>query len=541
MATRGEVSSTGRAEIEGREGVGPGGPAPILACEDLTVDFGLNRAVDGVTLSIWPGEIVGLVGPNGAGKSTLGRVFVGELPRGAYQGTLRVNGETVQFRDARAAHHAGVTLIHQEGAAIGQLSIGENVMLTLEPTRNGRIDWPALHGNASRALAQLGVHIDTRARLADSGGIALEEMVEIARSIVRGSRLFVFDESTAALGAEEIRTLLSRMRELAARGAGIVFISHRIDEVLSVCDRIVVLRDGRIVLDKAREGQSYDSIVRAMLGIGPLDEPSQRGAAASGAARAPAEAPALELADWRVPRSDLCRVALGPIDAQVHPGEILGVFGPLGAGKTELLSSLFGLYGAAASGELRLDGRVRRGARGPAEAIRRGLAFVTADRQKEGLIPQLSVQDNMLLGYHRSGLARRGVLDRDAGRERCRALIKELSIQTLGPEQPVSALSGGNQQKVLLARALLNAPRVLLLDEPTRGIDVGAKRDVYRLIKRIAAEGAAIICSSMEEDELLGLAHRILVVRDGRQLALLDAATTTQHDLLTLAAGGELG
>jgi ABC-type sugar transport system ATPase subunit len=226
----------------------------------------------------------------------------------------------------------------------------------------------------------------------------------------------------------------------------------------------------------------------------------------------------------------------------VREGEVLGLFGPLGAGKTELLSSLFGLFGREPQGELLIAGECVRPPHGPADAIKLGLGFVTADRQKEGLVPQLSVQDNMLLGYHRAELKRRGVLlDREAGREHCQRLIKELGIQTLGPGQIVASLSGGNQQKVLLSRAMLNAPRVLLLDEPTRGIDVGAKRDVYRLIKAIAGQGTAVICSSLEEDELLGLAHRILVIRDGRQLALLDAATTNQRELLTLAAGGTVG
>jgi ABC-type sugar transport system ATPase subunit len=402
-----------------------------------------------------------------------------------------------------------------------------------------------LHEDAAKALSQLGIRIDTKMRLADSGGIALEEMVEIARSIVRGSHLFVFDESTAALGAEEIQTLLARMRELAARGAGIVFISHRIDEILSVCGRIVVLRDGQVVLDTPREGQNYGSIVRAMLGResepAPVNAPGAGKPKADGVAATTAS-PAIELTGWHVPRSDACRVALGPISLTLRQGEILGLFGPLGAGKTELLASLFGLFGTEAKGELKLGGARVLPPRNPAEAIQKGLALVTADRQKEGLVPQLSVQDNMLLGYHRADLKRRGLLlDRENGREHCRRLIRELDIQTLGPEQMVGSLSGGNQQKVLLSRALLNAPRVLLLDEPTRGIDVGAKRDVYRLIGQIAAEGTAVICSSLEEDELLGFAHRILVIRDGRQLAVLDARATSRRELLMLAAGGAIG
>ena len=517
---------------------------PLVACGDLSVDFGRNRAIDHVSLAIHPGEIVGLVGPNGAGKSTLGRVLVGELPHGSYQGMLSINGRSVQFKNTRAAHAAGVTLIHQEGAAISSLSVGENVMLTLEPTRRGIIDWPALHGSALGALARLGITLDSRSRLVDSGGIALEEMVEIARSIVRGSRIFVFDESTAALGAEEIRTLLSRMRELATQGAGIIFISHRIDEVLAVCDRIVVLRDGAVVLDTSREGQTYSTIVQAMLGKATPDRsrlPEPKRQARTQQSARPEQA-ALSITAWHVRRSEASRLEVGPISFNLKKGEILGVFGPLGAGKTELLGSIYGLHSGRVEGVLVLGNLTMRPLKSASDAIRLGIAFVTADRQKEGLIPRLSVQDNMLLGYHRRDLARgRWMLDHRNGREHCQRLIRDLSIQTVGPEQVVGSLSGGNQQKVLLSRALLNAPRILLLDEPTRGIDVGAKREVYRLIADIAERGTAVICSSMEEDELLGLADRILVMRDGHQLALLDAAATNQRELLTLAAGGTIG
>ncbi len=513
-------------------------PTPLLECEDIVVDFGSNRALGGVSLSIRPGEIIGLVGANGAGKSTLGRVFVGELPYGSYDGVLRFGGDRMQFRDARDAHRRGVVLIHQEGAAVRDLSIGENVMLTVEPKRRGIIDWNALHDQAATALRQLGVTADTRARLADSGGIALEEMIEIARALVRGSKLFVFDESTAALGIDEVRILLNRMRELASRGAGIVFISHRLDEVLSVCDRIVVLRDGCICLDAPRENHDHSSVLSAMLGetvsgsatVRPTTDRSGTKDAAT----------AIRLEEWRVPKSDLCPIGVGPINIEVSKGEVLGVFGPLGAGKTELLSSIYGLYGGGCRGETWLgDERVRFD--GPAAAIRRGLAFVTSDRQDEGLVPQLSVEENMMLGYHRPDLKRSGMaLNHDKIRAICKSMIDELGIRTEGPGQTMSSLSGGNQQKVLLSRAMINAPGVLLLDEPTRGIDVGAKRDVYRWIGTIAARGAAVIVSTHEEEELLGLAHRILVMRDGRQVALLNASETDRHGLLALAAGGEV-
>ena len=518
--------------------------ASLLECEDIVVEFGSNRALDGVSLAIRAGEIIGLVGPNGAGKSTLGRVFVGELPHGAGDGVLRVGGVQTQFRDTRDAHELGVVLIHQEGAAVRDLSVGENVMLTVEPKRRGIIDWNALHDRAEAALGQLGVTVDTRARLGDCGGIALEEMVEIARSMVRGSKVFVFDESTAALGVDEVRILLKRMRELAGHGAGIVFISHRLNEVLSVCDRIVVLRDGRICLDAPRAGQDQQSVLSAMLGesFGGSAGDARRTTDRNGAEDAAADAghTAVRLKAWRVAKSDLCPISVGPIDIDIKKGEIFGVFGPLGAGKTELLSSLFGLYGGSCGGECWL-GDQRSRIHGPAAAIARRLAFVTSDRQNEGVVPQLSVEENMMLGYHRPDLKRHGIaLDHGKIRELCGRLIDDLGIQTEGLEEAMSSLSGGNQQKVVLSRAMINAPEILLLDEPTRGVDVGAKRDVYRWIETVAARGAAVIVSTHEEDELLGLAQRILVMRDGRQLAVLNVSETNRHELLALASGGEI-
>lgn len=508
----------------------------LLECRDLTVDFGRQRALDQFSFNINSGEIVGLVGTNGAGKSTFGRVLVGELPFGTYQGEFKVKNAEVRFASTREAHETGIVLIHQEGAAIDQLSIGENVMLTIEPTRYGWIDWPALHSRAYDALERLGAATNTQQRLGDHGGVALMELVEVARSLVRGGSVFVFDESTSALGADEIKILLAKMRELAATGAGIIFISHRIDEILSVCDRIVVLRDGRKVLDAPRSGLDHRSVVRAMLGI---EISGQTVKTSRDSIVRHTQGLLLRLQDWRVQKSDVSRLSLGPIDLEVRRGEIIGVFGPLGAGKSELLQSLFGLMPESCTGAFWWDGEKLEPFPSPRMAIAHGLALVSADRQKEGIVPQLSVLENMMIGHHRQDLSwRRLVIRRDASRKLCSELISQLKIRTSGPDQPVSALSGGNQQKVLLARAMINGPRLLLLDEPTRGIDVGAKQDVYRWIRETSAKGTAVIVSSLEEAELLGLTHRVIVLRDGRQLATLSAGETNEQELMVLAAGG---
>lgn len=511
----------------------------LLECCELTVDFGRQRALDRFSFALYPGEIVGLVGPNGAGKSTLGRVLVGEIPFGSYLGTLKLKGSEARFDGARKAHQAGIVLIHQEGAAIDQLSIGENVMLTLEPKRWGVIDWPTLHGRAASALDLLGVAADTEQRLGEHGGVALTELVEVARSIVRGGVVYVFDESTAALGVEEIGNLMQRMRELARNGAGLIFISHRIEEILSVCDRVVILRDGRKVLDAARVGLDHGAVVATMLGSMADRQSSARLNEGSRSDRRDHADSLLKLENWRRPRLERGHVALGPINLEVGRGEILGLFGSLGAGKTDFLESLFGLSDTPPDGRLVWDGGDGKLPLDPSAAIEMGLAFVSADRQKEGVVPGLSVLENMMLGYHLPELSRaRFTLRHQKTREMCQHFIEELGIRTEGPDQSISALSGGNQQKVLLTRAMLNNPRMLLLDEPTRGIDIGAKRDVYRWIRKTASQGTSVIISSLEESELIGLADRILILRDGKQLAILDGSSATEHDLLTLAAGG---
>ncbi len=507
---------------------------PLIECSDIIVDFGLTRALDRVSVTVYPGEIVGLVGANGAGKSTLARVLVGEVPHGRYRGSYRISGEEMRFRDTSAAHDRGVALVHQEGAMIQQLSIGENVMLTFEPSRYGIIDWDRLHASAAQALSKIGLEADTRSLVQDHGGIALMEMAEVGRAIARGSRLFVFDESTSALGAEEVRSLLKQMAALRDSGAAIIFVSHRLDEVLSISSRIVVLRDGKVVMDAPRDGQTHDSLVEAMLGLQKSRQPTSSTRQKNSAVGR--QDAALSLQGFFVRRSNWSSVSVRSINLDVYPGEILGLYGSLGAGKTELLQGIYGLLPEVTGGELRKNGETIPIPDNPRQAIGHGIAFVSSDRQENGVVPQQSVLDNLLLGRHRSGLTRwKALIDAEAEASITRGLIDSLGIKTAGADQPISDLSGGNQQKVIIGRALLNQPDVLLLDEPTRGIDVSAKQDVYRLIRQTAKDGTAIIFSSMEEDEIIEISDRVVILRDGRQVGVV--AGCEPHELLVRAGG----
>ncbi len=507
------------------------GAIELLQLDGITVEFGATRALNNVSFNVSAGEVVGLMGANGAGKSTLAKVIVGEIPHGAYRGTVTCDGKLAAFADARDAHDAGVALVHQEGAVVPQLTIGENVMLTIEPSRFGVINWKELYARADAAMRRLGLDIDTKLPLAGQGGVALMEQVEIARAIASGSRVFVFDESTSALGADEIGLLLERMRELAAQGAGIIFISHRTDEILKVCDRVVILRDGRVALEAPRSELDQASIVRAMLGNAlaaskHVDREDRIGRGET----------AVRLRDWNRARTAESPRDVGPINLELESGEIVAVYGPLGSGKTEFVESLYGFMPELTNGSVELGG-TRFHPRNPRDSISRGIAYVSAERQKDGLVPHLSVLENMLLGWHRGAPRKGSVVNHEKSKELCRSFIRDLAIRTQGPDQPISNLSGGNQQKVLLARALINEPRLVLLDEPTRGIDLGAKQDVYRLIRNVAATGTSVLYATMEEDEALELSDRILVLRDGKVVTLVNTRDTNRHELLALAGG----
>jgi ribose transport system ATP-binding protein len=467
--------------------------------------------------------VTAVVGENGAGKSTLMKILAGaQLPD---QGTIRVDGQPVTIESPRAAQQLGIITIYQELSLIDALSVGENIFLGDLPTRAGgdwRVDWPTLWRRSSDLLERVGLRIRPQT-LVRNLSVAQKQMVEIARALARNVRVLILDEPTSSLTDRETERLFEIIALLKSRGVGIIYISHRLEEVFRIAQHVTVLRDGKVVGSMPIEETSEDALVRMMVGRDLSRLFSQ--------ARQSAAPVRLEV------RQLSCRGVLRDISFTVRGGEVVGLAGLVGAGRTELARCIFGAD-PINSGEILLDGSPVT-IRTPGNAVDLGIALVPEDRKLQALILGMGVRENLTLP----------VLDRLGSpylpsRSREKALvgdfIKSLRIRTPHMEQRVSALSGGNQQKVVLARWLATHPKVLILDEPTRGIDVGAKAEVHALIARLAEEGVAILMISSELPEILGMSHRILVMRNGRIVADIPRVDATEEAILAAATGQTL-
>jgi rhamnose transport system ATP-binding protein len=502
---------------------------PLLSLSEIAVAFGGVQAVRGVSFDVRPGEVHALVGENGAGKSTLIRVMTGAIR--ADTGAVAIAGQPVERPDPTRMRALGVAPIYQQPALLPDLSVVENLAFGLEHGRAfRRIDWRARRARATELLARVGVALDLD-RPAGTLRMAEQQLVEIARALGTQAKVLLLDEPTAALTDVEAARLFTLVRALRADGVGCVYISHRLEEVLALADRVSVLRDGRLMATLPIGEVTRDGMVRLMVGrdvdMG-LAAPSLAPGASEGGAR-PTAGDVLALQDVGCAASRIAGVSL-----RVGAGEIVGLAGLVGAGRTELARVLFGLT-PADRGTIAIDGRVR-AIRTPADAVRLGLAYVPEDRRQHGVIGAMSVAANIGLASL-SRLARFGLLDRAAERAVAHRFAGEFAIRTPSIDAAVGTLSGGNQQKVALARWLATTPRVLILDEPTQGVDIGAKAEIHRLIRSLAADGLAILLISSELTELLGLAHRIGVVRGGRLVGVLDHADATEERLMSLALG----
>ena len=483
-------------------------------------------ALDNVSLSVGAGEIVALIGENGAGKSTLMKILGGAIARDG--GAININGQPVEIRSPREASALGIEFIHQELSVLDNLDIAANIFLHREPTKAGflkLIDRKRIYGEADALLRKLGLDLSSRTPLAQLS-IAQQQLVEIARAIGAGARIIIMDEPTSSLTLTETRRLLAITKDLKAQNVSIIYISHRMHEVEEIADRAVVLRDGRNAGILERSEISHERMVRMMVGRDLND--FFKGAAGNGSKQKS------EGEGFAVRRLRTLRYPNNTITFSVAPGEVLGFAGLVGAGRSEVARAIFGVEEALET-ELVLDGKTLKITE-PQDAISHGIYLVPEDRRLSGLIVDFNVRENISLpnleSYANAKLINFGK-ESKAALDACKAI----NIKTPTPEMRAANLSGGNQQKVVLAKWLTFRPRVLIFDEPTRGIDVGAKTEIYQLIRDLAAKGVSVIVISSEMEEVLGISDRIAVMHEGRLTGILDRAQFSEEAVMRLATG----
>lgn len=500
---------------------------PLLAANNVSKAFGGVVALSDVSFDLRRGEIHALMGENGAGKSTLMKIVSGVYTD--YHGTISVAGQPVRFSGVRDAEDAGIAIIHQELNLVPELTVAENIFLGREKLIAGLIvDRKASLAASRTLLASLGIDLDPEARV---GGLRVgeQQLVEIAKALSKNARILIMDEPTSALSPAECQRLFRIMRQLASQGVAIVYISHRIDEVMHLADRTTVFRDGRHVLTRAMSELNEDKLIAAMVGRTLLD--------ASTAMRAAHyDMPILTVRDLSFDRADRngWRRVISGVSFDLGRGEILGIGGLLGAGRTEILQAIFGSAQGRVDGDIRLDGKPV-AIRSPRDARHLGIALVTEDRKAEGLYLKASIVDNVALPLV-GALSRFGFRSVSGEKALADEAVKALGIRCSGIDQIANTLSGGNQQKVVIGKWLATKPRILLLDEPTRGIDIGAKREIYDLVFKLADQGLAIIVVSSEMPELLHLSDRILVMAEGRQTGILLRNQASEERIMQLAA-----
>ncbi|MDT0346247.1 multiple monosaccharide ABC transporter ATP-binding protein [Streptomyces litchfieldiae] len=505
----------------------------VLEMRGIGKSFPGVRALDGVSMSVRAGEVHAVCGENGAGKSTLMKILSGVHPHGTYDGEILFEGQPCAFKDIRASERRGIVIIHQELALIPHLSIAENLFLGNERTgRGGIIDWSATLRETERLMRRVGLGGEHPQTPVAGLGVGKQQLVEIAKALAKQVRLLILDEPTAALNDEDSRKLLELIGELRDQGIACILISHKLNEVREIADSVTILRDGRTV-ETLPASVPEDRIIRAMVGreltqYYPERTP-YRGERAGQVA--------LSVTDWTVRHPlDTERRVVDSVSFEVRHGEILGLAGLMGAGRTELAMSVFGRsWGRFERGSVSVHGRPV-STRTVADAIENGIAYVTEDRKTYGLNLIDTISRNIsMAGLPR--LARRGVVDEHAETRVAERFRTSMNIKTPTVFEQVGRLSGGNQQKVVLSNWINTEPEVLILDEPTRGIDVGAKSEIYTVIDRLAAEGKAVVFISSELSELLGVCDRIATMSAGRLTGVLDRAEATQEALMRLMTG----
>lgn len=499
----------------------------LLSLQNISKEFPGVRALSDVSIDLHTEEIHALVGENGAGKSTLIKILGGVYPAGTYSGKIIIDGKTVRFQDVRDSENAQVRVIHQELSLVNEMTVAENIFLGDEPLTSGLIDYTEMEKKACGILNRLNCTVSANERIGNLS-IGEQQLVEIAKALSQNARILVLDEPTAALPEKDVRNLLDLIIHLKEQGLGIIYISHKLNEVAQIADMVTVLRNGENISTFNRGGYTHDDLVRDMLGrsIGSVF---------------PEFTPASNKELIRFSHVDLpCpgrtdKKILEDISFTCHEGEVLGIAGLMGAGRTALLSLLFGIFSDRYTGEIIYRKRPFNPL-SPVNTMKNGIALVAEDRKRYGVIDTSDVQGNMAissLDQFRS----RCILDLDAVSVKCSRFIEKLSVKTPGLDFPMNNLSGGNQQKVILGRLMMTEPRLLLMDDPTRGVDIGAKQEIYHLIQKLAAEGLGILFVSSELPEVLGVSHRVIVLHNGSIRAEFNRGEKSEKEVLALSAG----
>ncbi|NNE99819.1 MAG: xylose ABC transporter ATP-binding protein [Pyrinomonadaceae bacterium] len=499
----------------------------LLEMRNITKEFPGVKALDSVNLDLVEGEFHSLVGENGAGKSTLMKVLSGVYPFGDYEGDIVINGDVQRFYTIREAEEAGIAIIFQELSLVKELTVAENIFLGREPARWGVINWTKVYKDAAKLLNDLQLNIDPRIEVGDLG-IGQQQLVEIAKALSQDAKLLVLDEPTAALTESEVETLFDILRSLKSRGVGMIYISHKLGEVFDMSDRITVLRDGQTVATHTVDELDKDRVISLMVGrdVGDIfpEVTHEFGDVAL-------EVKNLNVFDPDHPDQKV----VDDLSFSVRKGEVLGIAGLMGAGRSEFLTAIFGAWKGRTEKTVFVEGK-ETSIESPRDAISNGIGFVTEDRKRYGLILDQTIMDNSTL----AGLSQISggfLTNRSKEIAATKDAMEKLNVKANSPLTVTGTLSGGNQQKVVLGKWLLTAPKVLFLDEPTRGIDVGAKQEIYAEINELAEEGLAIVMVSSELPEVLGLSDRILVIYEGKLYGEFTKQTASPENVMAAATG----
>ena len=500
----------------------------ILKMMNITKEFSGVHALKGVNLSVEKGEIHALIGENGAGKSTLMKILSGVYPFGTYGGKITINDKEQEFKSINDSENAGIAIIYQELALVKQLNVCENIFLGNEFAKKGIIDWNKSYFEAKKYLKEVRLEINPSTKVVNLG-IGQQQLVEIAKAISKKADILILDEPTAALNETETQNLLQIILELKKKGVTCIYISHKLSEIFQIADSITVIRDGETVHTDKAKNLNEDKIISLMVGR-QLKERFPIKHHLSGDV-------IMEVKNWTVNNPEVPdKAIIKDVSFSVKKGEILGIAGLMGSGRTELAMSLFGCYGIKKSGSIVIEDQEVQ-IKCPRDAINKGVSYVSEDRKRYGLILMMDIMENSTMSAV-EGLAKLSIINSNETIRQTNDYVEKLNIKTPSIAQKTKNLSGGNQQKVVLAKWLMTQPKILILDEPTRGIDVGAKYEIYTLMNQLVEQGLSIIMISSELPEVLGMSDRILVMHEGKIKGELSWEQATQEKIMSYATGG---